>query len=98
MRGARGCRGNDLRGPVPVQVGQGDVDPAGVGGLEGADLIDLPPGVTVEQADERGRARGGADGERAGSGGQALLKAVQGGADGRGLPVPSAWLDADSNK
>ena len=54
MRGARGCRGDDLRGPVPVEVGQGDVHPAGVGGLEGADLVDLGPGVAVEQADERG--------------------------------------------
>jgi hypothetical protein len=56
MRRARGCLGDDLRDPVPVQVGQGDVDPAGVGGLEGADLVNLRPGVTVEQADERGRA------------------------------------------
>jgi hypothetical protein len=98
MRGTRGGRGDDLGGPVPVQVGQGEMHPAGVGGLEGADLIDLRPGVAVEQADERGRARRGADGERAGSGGQALLKAVNGGADDRGLPNPSAWLDADPDK
>jgi hypothetical protein len=64
--------------------------PPVLGGLEGADLIDLRPGVDVEQADERGRARRGADSERAGSGGQALLEAVQGGADGRNLRNPSA--------
>jgi len=98
MRGARGCRGDDLRGPVPVQVSQSDMHPAGVGGLEGADLVNLPLGVAVEQADEQRRARGGADGERAGGGGQALLEAVQGGADGRDLPNPSAWLDADPDK
>ena len=71
---------------------------AGVGGLERSDLIDLRPGVAVEQADERRRARRGTDGERAGSGGEALLEAVNGGADGRGLPNPSAWLDADPDK
>ena len=98
MRGGRGGRRDDLGGPVPVQVGQGDVDPAGVGGLEGPDLVDLRPGVAIEQADERRRARGGADSGRAGGGGQALLKAVNDAADDRSLPNPSAWLDADSNK
>jgi hypothetical protein len=72
--------------------------PPVLGGLEGADLIDLRPDAAVEQADERGQARRGADGERAGGGGQALLEAVNGGADGRNLPNPSARLDADPDK
>ena len=84
--------------PVPVEIDLGDMHPAVVGGLERSDLIDLRPGVAVEQADERRRARRGTDGERAGSGGEALLEAVNGGADGRGLPNPSAWLDADPDK
>ena len=98
MREARGGPGDDLGGPVPVEIDLGDMHPAVVGGLERSDLIDLRPGVAVEQADERGLTRRGADGERAGSGGQALLEAVNGGADGRGLPNPSAWLDADPDK
>ena len=40
--------------PVPVEIDLGDMHPAVVGGLERSDLIDLPPGVAVEQADERG--------------------------------------------
>ena len=84
MRGARGCGGDDLGGPIPVQVGQGDIDPAGVGGLEGPDLVDLRPGVAVEQADEGRRTCRGPDGEQVGGGGQALLEVDQGGAAGDG--------------
>jgi len=84
MRGAGGCRGDDLGGTIPVQVGQGDIDPAGVGGLEGPDLVDLRPGVAVEQADEGRRTCRGPDGEQVGGGGQALLEVDQGGAAGDG--------------
>ena len=80
----REARGNDLRGPGPVQVGQGDIDPAGVGGLERPDLVDLRRGVAVEEADEGGRTCGGPDGEQVGGGSQALLEADQGGAAGDG--------------